>query len=285
MPATPAWPPRSAPRLFVPPPLARGVALTVEGNQAHYLAKVMRVAPGDAVILCDDETGEWAARVVESGKRAVTLEPVERLRPREDVPDFWLCAALLKKDRFDLVIEKATELGVAAIRPLVTRRCVADKLNLERARTVAAEAAEQCARTALPELAEPVKLDALLRGWPGDRALFFADEMGGEPATQAFAKSHESPRRRGPQEAMDDVEQPDGQAAGGPRLRGGSSQAKAAILIGPEGGFDDDERAAIRALPQARPITLGPRVLRGETAAIAATAVWMAECGDWSRAE
>ncbi len=193
MPATPAWPPRSAPRLFVPPPLARGVALAVEGNQAHYLAKVMRVAPGDAVVLCDDETGEWAARVIEAGKRSVVLEPVERLRPREAVPDFWLCPALLKKDRFDLVIEKATELGVAAIRPLIARRCVADKLNLERARTIATEAAEQCARTALPELAEPVKLDALLRGWPHDRALFFADELGGEPAGQAFAGAHEPP--------------------------------------------------------------------------------------------
>ena len=274
MPATPAWPPRSAPRLFVPPPLARGVALAVEGNQAHYLAKVMRVGPGDAVVLCDDETGEWAARVIEAGKRSVVLEPVERLRPREAVPDFWLCPALLKKDRFDLVIEKATELGVAAIRPLIARRCVADKLNLERARTIATEAAEQCARTALPELAEPVKLDALLRGWPHDRTLFFADELGGEPAGQAFA---ESPRRRGPQAIADD------QAAGDPRLRGGSG--KAALLIGPEGGFDDEERAAIRALPQARPISLGPRILRGETAAIAATAVWMAACGDWPRKE
>ncbi|MGN6497431.1 MAG: RsmE family RNA methyltransferase, partial [Tsuneonella sp.] len=182
MPATPAWPPRSAPRLFVPPPLAQGASVSVEGNQAHYLAKVMRVAAGDAVIVCDDETGEWAARVVDAGKRAVTLEVIERLRPREDVPDFWLCPALLKNDRFDLVLEKATELGVAEIHPLVTRRCVADKLNLERARTILTEAAEQCARTALPALHAPVSLDAMLRGWPDGRTLFFADETGGEPA-------------------------------------------------------------------------------------------------------
>jgi 16S rRNA (uracil1498-N3)-methyltransferase len=249
MPATPAWPPRSAPRLFVPGPLAPGAAVTVSGNPAHYLAKVMRVAEGDAVVLCDDVTGEWAARVVSVGKRDVVLEPAEMLRQREEVPDFQLCPALLKKDRFDLVLEKATELGVRSIRPVLTRRCVADKLNLERARTIVTEAAEQCARTALPELVEPVKLDALLAAWPADRALFFADERGGAPAAEAFTA------RSGP----------------------------AALLIGPEGGFDDAERAAIRALPFAHPISLGPRILRGETAAIAATALWMATVGDWRK--
>jgi len=249
MPATPAWPPRSAPRLFVRGPLAGGAQVTVGGNQAHYLAKVMRVAEGDAVVLCDDLTGEWSARVVAAGKRDVVLEPVERLREREEVPDFWLCPALLKRDRFDLVLEKATELGVRAIRPMISRRCVADKLNLDRAQSIVIEAAEQCARTALPELAAPVKLDALLADWPADRALFFADELGGEPAVEAFS-AHSDP---------------------------------AALLIGPEGGFDDAERAAIRALPAARAISLGPRILRGETAAIAATALWMAAAGDWRK--
>jgi 16S rRNA (uracil1498-N3)-methyltransferase len=249
MPATPAWPPRSAPRLFVQAPLSTGAAVTVEGNPAHYLAKVMRVVEGDAVILCDDVTGEWAARVTALGKREVVLEPVERLREREQVPDFWLCPALLKKDRFDVVLEKATELGVRSIRPLVTRRCVADKLNLERARAIVTEAAEQCARTALPELAEPLELEAMLADWPQDRALFFADELGGEPAADAFA-AHSGPT---------------------------------ALLIGPEGGFDDAERAAIRSHHAARPISLGPRILRGETAAIAATALWMASAGDWRK--
>lgn len=247
MPATPAWPPKSAPRLFVAEMLAAGAFVRIEGNPAHYLTRVMRVAAGDVVILCDDVTGEWAARVAEAGKRDVVLEVVERLRPREPVPDLWLCPALLKKDRFDLILEKATELGVARIQPMITRRCVADKLNLERARAVTTEAAEQCARTALPELAEPVKLDALLASWPEDRALFFADENGGEPAAAAF-KAHSGP---------------------------------AAILTGPEGGFDEAERAAIRAHPQARAITLGPRILRGETAAIAALALWMGTAGDW----
>lgn len=251
MPAPPAWPPRSAPRLFIKDELAEGRTLTLEGNQVHYLAKVMRVAEGDTVILCDDVTGEWTARIGSVGKRRLDVQVTERLRPREAVPDFWLCPALLKKDRFDMVLEKATELGVAAIHPVVTRRCVADKLNPERARTIVTEAAEQCARTALPRLADPVKLDSLLKDWPMERALFFADEEGGCEATSAFA------------------------ARGTP----------AAILIGPEGGFDDAERAVIRALPQAVPITLGPRILRGETAALAATALWMGQAGDWDGEE
>ncbi len=233
----------------MPGPLAEGAGVSLRESQAHYLARVMRVAPGDAVIVCDDETGEWAAEVVAAGKRAVELSVRQRLRPREHVPDLWLCAALLKKPNFDLVLEKATELGAARIQPLVTRRCVADKLNPDRARTIVTEAAEQCARTALPALAEPISLDALLREWPDDRALFFADETGGAPAAPAFA-AHSGP---------------------------------AALLIGPEGGFDDAERAAIRALPQARAITLGPRILRAETAAIAVLSVWMATAGDWNQ--
>lgn len=250
MPATPAWPPRSAPRLFVPGPLAEGQSVSLEGQQAHYLLKVMRVGAGDAVILCDDMTGEWTARVTSAGKRDIVLTPETRLREREQVPDFTLCAALLKKPHFDLVLEKATELGVRRIQPVITRRCVADRLNAERALAIVTEAAEQCARTALPELAAPVKLDALLRDWPsGARTLFFADETGGAPAAAVFA------------------------AAPGP----------AALLIGPEGGFDDSEREGIRAMPDARPISLGPRILRGETAAIAASALWMATAGDWGQ--
>jgi 16S rRNA (uracil1498-N3)-methyltransferase len=247
MPATPAWPPKSAPRLFVPEELGKGRTVSLQGNAAHYLGKVMRVKPGDIVILCDNQTGEWAARVTDAARRSVSAEVAEHLRPLERVPDLWLCPALLKKDRFDLILEKATELGAARIQPVITRRCVADKLNAERARAITTEAAEQCARTALPELGEPMKLDALIKDWPEDRALFFADEDGGEPSAPTFA-THQGP---------------------------------AAILIGPEGGFDDAERGAIRALPQARPITLGPRILRGETAAIAALSVWMASAGDW----
>ncbi|GGZ12017.1 16S rRNA (uracil(1498)-N(3))-methyltransferase [Novosphingobium colocasiae] len=247
MAATPAWPPRSAPRLFVPGPLAAGAQLSLEGGQAHYLAKVMRAKPGDAVVLCDDITGEWAAAVVEAGKRDVLLNVRERLRIREAVPDLWLCAALVKKPAFDLVLEKATELGVARVQPVLTRRCVADKLNDERARAILTEAAEQCARTALPALVAPARLDTLLAHWPEARTLFFADEQGGAPAAAEFA----------------------------------ANPGPAALLVGPEGGFDDGERAAIRAHPRARAITLGPRILRAETATIAAAALWMGSAGDW----
>ena len=248
MPATPAWPPRSAPRLFVPGPLGEGASLRPDEQQAHYLRNVMRLGEGDPVILCDDRTGEWAARVTAVGKREVVLACESRLRGREETPDFVLCAALLKKPRFDLVLEKATELGVRRIQPVLTRRVVADRLNLARARALVIEAAEQCARTALPELAEPVPLTVLLREWSPDRTLFFADEQGGAAALAAFVAARGRP---------------------------------AALLAGPEGGFDEAERTAIRALPPARAITLGPRILRGETAAIAASALWMGAAGDW----
>ncbi|MFS0772051.1 16S rRNA (uracil(1498)-N(3))-methyltransferase [Sphingomonas sp. 1P08PE] len=244
--ATPAWPPRSTPRLFVDRPLAPG-PLPLDGPAAHYLATVMRAKPGDPVKLFDDRTGEWLATVAVAGRRDVALDVTTLLRPREPVPDLWLCAAPLKKGRVDWLAEKACELGVARLVPVVTRRTIVDKPNPERLRAHLIEAAEQCDRTALPVLAEPVKLAALLRDWPAERALFFADETGGAPALATMA------------------------AHGGP----------AAILIGPEGGFDDEERAAIRAHPAAVAIALGPRILRAETAAAAAVSLWMAAAGDW----
>lgn len=249
MPATPSWPPRSAPRLFVERELEKGARMMIEGKQAHYLRRVMRVKEDDTIILCDDLTGEWAMRVAQVNKHDLKGLVTEQLRPREQVPDFTLCAALLKKPNFDLVLEKATELGVRRIQPVITRRCVADSLNPERARTIITEAAEQCARTALPELAEPLRLDALLRGWETGRALFLADELGGAPASEAFA----------------------------------AGSAAAGLLVGPEGGFDDAEREQIRARAEARPISLGPRILRGETASLAGVALWMGLAGDWAK--
>jgi 16S rRNA (uracil1498-N3)-methyltransferase len=248
MPATPAWPPRSTPRLFVETPLSLGTPVRVEGGQAHYLLSVLRMKAGDPVKLFDDATGEWLGVAAAIGKRDLILDVTGQLREREPVPDLWLCAAPIKKGRIDWVAEKACELGVARLVPVLTRRTVIDRLNGERLRSHMIEAAEQCDRTALPDLAEPVKLEALLRDWPADRALFFADETGGEPAAAAMAA------RKGP----------------------------AAILIGPEGGFDDAEREAIRALPQAVGIGLGPRILRAETAAAAAVAIWMTAAGDWA---
>lgn len=247
MAATPAWPPRSTPRLFVETPLAEGADVRVEGGQAHYLLSVLRLKAGDPVKLFDDATGEWLGVASAIGKRDLILDVTAHLRDREPVPDLWLCAAPIKKGRIDWVAEKACELGVARLVPVLTRRTVIDRLNLERLRSHMIEAAEQCDRTALPHLAETVKLDALLRDWPADRALYFADEMGGVPAAEAMA-AHKGP---------------------------------AAILIGPEGGFDDAEREAIRALPQAVGIGLGPRILRAETAAAAAVTIWMSVAGDW----
>lgn len=246
MPATPAWPPQSTPRLFVETPLAPG-AITLDGPQAHYLVSVMRTKPGDPVKLFDGRTGEWLAVAADVGKRALTLDVTEQLRPRESVPDLWLCAAPLKKGRVDWMAEKACELGVARFVPVITRRTVVDKPNTDRLRAHMIEAVEQCGRTAIPEVADPVKLAALLSDWPATRALFFADENGGVAAAEAM-RAHTGP---------------------------------AAILIGPEGGFDMQERDAIRAHPHAIGITLGPRILRADTAAAAAIAVWMAAAGDW----
>lgn len=247
MPATPAWPPQSTPRLFVETPLEPGLRLPIDGAPANYLLAVMRMKDGDPVKLFDGASGEWLALARDIRKRDLVLEVTEQLRPFEPVPDLWLCAAPIKKGRIDWVAEKACELGVARLLPVLTRRTVIDRLNLDRLRTHMIEAAEQCGRTALPELAEPVKLAALLKDWPTDRRLFFADETGGAPAVEAIRA------RPGP----------------------------AAILIGPEGGFDAEEREAIRALPQAVGIALGPRILRAETAAMAAVSLWMATAGDW----
>jgi 16S rRNA (uracil1498-N3)-methyltransferase len=232
--------------LFVEDGLAQGLSLTLEGPPANYLANVLRLAPGDGVKLFDDSSGEWLAEIVEAGKKRVALTVVERLRAREAVPDLWLLFAPIKRGRIDWLIEKATELGVARLVPVLTRRTIVDRLNLERLRAHAIEAAEQCERTALPVLEEPRKFDALLKQWPEDRLLYFADEGGGAALVEA--------------------------AGPGP----------AAILIGPEGGFTEEERAAIRAVPQARPVSLGPRILRADTAAVAAITLWMAAAGDWS---
>jgi 16S rRNA (uracil1498-N3)-methyltransferase len=244
MPATPAWPPSSLPRLFVDQALAQDTMLTLEGAPANYLVNVLRLGPGARVKLFDDRTGEWLAEIAEAGKKRLTLTVGERLRPREAVPDLWLLFAPIKRGRIDWLIEKATELGVARFVPVITRRTVVDRLNLDRLRAHVVEAAEQCERTSLAELAEPQRLDALLSAWPAGRILHFADEAGGEPF----------------------------EARPGP----------AAILVGPEGGFTAEERAAIRSLPEARPVSLGPRILRADTAALAAVALWMHAAGDWN---
>jgi 16S rRNA (uracil1498-N3)-methyltransferase len=245
MPATPAWPPRSLPRLYVEASLGAGARVELDAAQANYLGNVMRLKEGDQLLLFDGASGEWLAEVAEAAKKRMTLATVEPTRPQEETPDLWLAFAPVKKGRVDWLVEKAVELGVARLLPVVTQRTIVDKLNLERMRAHIIEAAEQCGRTALADIFEPVKLDAFLKNRDLERLLYFADETGGEPAATAFMP--------------------------GPAL----------ILTGPEGGFTPDEAAMIRAAPNARAISLGPRILRAETAGLAAVAAWMALAGDW----
>ena len=233
------------PRLYVEAALSAGAVLTLPVPQSHYLAQVMRRVPGDHVLLFDGTSGEWLARIAIAGRKAVEVIVERQTRPLETTADLWLCAAPLKRGRIDWVAEKACELGVARLVPVLTRRTVVDKLNLDRLRAHMVEAAEQCGRTALPELAEPVTLAALLKGWDPARRLIFADETGGAPLAEALR----------------------------------AAPAPAAILIGPEGGFTPDEREAIRAVPNSLAVSLGPRILRADTAAVAAVAVWQAVVG------
>ena len=231
-------------RLFLDRPLATGEEISLDAPAANYLAAVLRLRPGDALTVFDDRTGEYSATLTVVARRDVRLTVGPRARGRETPPDLWLLAAPLKKGRIDWVAEKAAELGVARFVPVVTQHTIVATPNMERLRAHMIEAAEQCGRTALPELGAPIPLATLLADWPEGRALLFADETGGEPMPIA--------------------------------------PPPAAILIGPEGGFAPAERAAVRGHPQARAIGLGPRILRADTAAVAALALWQAMNGDWS---
>ncbi len=245
IPATPAWPPKSLPRLFVRHALSEGAAVELDAGQANYLGNVLRMKEGGELLLFDGSSGEWLARIAEIGKKRMTLA-VERLtREAEAIPDVWLAFAPVKRSQTDWLVEKATELGVARLIPVTTGRTVVERVKLERLQAIAIEAAEQCGRTRLPEIAEPISLGQLLKQREPNRMLYFADECGGEAVSTAF--------KPGP----------------------------AMILTGPEGGFTEDERTAIRGTPGTVPISLGPRILRAETAALAALAAYMALAGDW----
>lgn len=245
MPATPAWPPRSLPRLFVRADLTEGSRVELDAGQANYLGNVMRLGEGAELLLFDGRSGEWLGRIAEAGKKRMVLTVDRRVREPETIPDMWLAFAPVKRTQTDWLVEKATELGVARLMPVVTQRTIVDRVKLDRLESIAIEAAEQCGRTIVPEIAEPVALPRLLKERDAERTLYFADEAGGEPAATAF--------RPGP----------------------------ALILTGPEGGFTDGERGAIRAAPNSVAISLGPRILRAETAALAALAAWMSAVGDW----
>ncbi|MDP9086674.1 MAG: 16S rRNA (uracil(1498)-N(3))-methyltransferase [Pseudomonadota bacterium] len=245
MPAVPAWPPKSLPRLFVGMTLGVGAMVELDAAQANYVGNVMRLREGGELLLFDGVSGEWLARVAEAGKRTMILT-VERLtKSSEAVPDLWLAFAPVKRGPVEWLVEKATELGVARMFPVVTKRTVVERLRLERLEAIMIEAAEQCGRTLLPAIAEPIALEKFLVARDAARTLYFADETGGDPIGAAFSP--------------------------GPSL----------ILTGPEGGFTPDERDMIRAQANSRAVSLGPRILRAETAALAAVAGWMALAGDW----
>lgn len=245
MPATPAWPPKSLPRLFVRQPLAAGTIVDLDAAQANYLGNVMRLKEGAELLVFDGTSGEWLARISEAAKKRMTLAVVQKTREPEAIPDVWLAFAPVKRTQTDWLVEKATELGASRLVPVMTQRTVAERVKLERLEAITIEAAEQCGRTRLPDIADPLPLKHLLEHRDVSRTLYFADEGGGDWAPDAF------------------------------------TAGACMILTGPEGGFTDEERTAIRTAPNSVPVSLGPRILRAETAALAALAAYMAVAGDW----
>jgi 16S rRNA (uracil1498-N3)-methyltransferase len=241
------------PRLYVEQDLSAGAVIGADERALHYLRNVMRRSSGDAVVLFNGRDGEFEAEIARIEKRAAELR-VTRLRRRQDrVPDLWLCFAPLKKDAVDFLIEKATELGVTAFQPVITRRTATSRLNLERLRMNAIEAAEQCERLSVPEIRPPLTFDALLAGWTMRRHIILCAEAGpAEPIANQFTA-----------------------------LTSDVSHTNAwAILCGPEGGFHVSELDRLRNLPFVTPVGLGPRILRADTAALTALAVFQAILGD-----
>lgn len=234
-------------RLFVEQPVGAGQTVPLGRDQAHYLFGVMRMGTGDRVAIFNQTSGEWLAEVVEAGKRAGTLRCLERTRERLLPADVWLLFAPIKKERTDFIVEKATELGAAGIQPVTTEFTQSGRIKLDRLRAHAVEATEQCGGTFVPEVRELAKLDEVLAGWPVGRRLMFCDEM----------------------------------LAGDRKGLDGAKPGPWAILVGPEGGFSETERARLSALPFATAVSLGPRILRADTAAVAALTLWQTTLGDW----
>ena len=237
-------------RLYVPAPLRAGALVALGRDQAHYLANVMRQRAGDRIALFNGRDGEWAAEITAAGKREVTLTCRERLRAQSEPPDLWLCFAPVKKARTDFIAEKACEMGCRRLIPVFTRHTNSERVRTDRLAAHAIEAAEQCGLLSVPEIAEPVDLGRLLADWPADRKLMFCDESGtAPPATEVLEEAGPGPW---------------------------------AVLTGPEGGFTPEEAERLRVMDQAHPVSLGPRILRADTAAVAALALWQAVLGDWA---
>lgn len=235
-------------RLYVDHRLGEGQTVPLDRDQAHYLFGVMRRGEGDAVLLFNGRDGEWRATVREASKRSGLLRTDDQTQTQQMPPDLWLLFAPIKKARTDFIVEKATEMGAARILPVQTAFTNSERIRQDRLQAHAVEAAEQCGGTYVPEVANLQKLDRLLSDWPEDRHLMFCDEA----------------------------------LVGAAQTLGTVGGDKWAILIGPEGGFSDDERTRLNALPFAHPVSLGPRILRADTAAVAALTVWQTTLGDWS---
>jgi 16S rRNA (uracil1498-N3)-methyltransferase len=242
---------RGATRLYIPGRLASGAAIAVDPGQTHRLRNVLRLASGAAVAAFNESAGEWLCHLTEEGRGRAVLLPEHQLRTAEAEPDLWLLFAPIKRVRLDWLVEKATELGAAALLPVLTARTQPERVNRERLRAQAIAAAEQSERLSVPEIHMPERLDRVLAGWSAERRLVVCDESGaGTPIAAALAELREAP---------------------------------IALLVGPEGGFSETELDALGKLPIVSRVGLGPRVLRAETAALAAMAVFQAIAGDWRR--
>jgi 16S rRNA (uracil1498-N3)-methyltransferase len=243
-------------RLFVEASLGEGGSLGLAAAQAHYLKSVLRLDKGDEVALFNGRDGEYGARIAGMGRGWCSLDVLAQRRPQRNEADLWLVFAPIKRARLDFLVEKATELGVSEIRPVMTARTMVARVNAERLKANAIEAAEQSERLSVPDVFEPVKLAELLKTWPAGRKLILCDESGtAKPIAEAL------------------------------KVQGlnGSSPAPCAILTGPEGGFADSELDDLRKLPFVCAVGLGPRVLRADTAALASLAAFQALAGDWTR--
>lgn len=240
-------------RLYVDAALAINQPIVLDRDQSHYLANVMRLKTGEFVTVFNGQDGEWQTKAVEITKRQVTLQALDQTKTQQTEPDLWLVFAPIKKARLDFIAQKATELGVSHMMPVMTRRTIVDRVKTERMAANAIEAAEQCERLTVPTVGDVIKLDKLLDQWPPTRRIMFCDEdLTGTPAHAALSECDQKP-----------------------------SAAPWAILIGPEGGFDDHERALIRNHPMCVTVSLGSRILRADTAAMAAISLWQSALGDW----
>lgn len=248
-------------RLFVPDLLAAGGSVAPSAEQSHYLTKVMRLGPGDPVTLFNGRDGEWRAAVAEVAKRGCRLTVDSLARAQAATPDLDLVVALVKRARLETIVEKAAELGCRRVRLAVTRRTNADHTNVARLRTIATEASEQTGRLDVPAIEAPEKLERMLADWDPARRLMFCDEAGDDPAAEWGG--------------------PDGRARPALDALRDAPIGPWAVLIGPEGGFAPEEQARLRTAPFVTRVSLGPRILRADTAAIAALTLWQGALGDW----